>query len=218
MDEFVTLKKFNTYIEAAGVVELLEKNKIVYQVEKSEANGDIVFAGNTLNEELHVQVKSEDYEAAQRLMEELIEVDIEKLDKDYYLFEFSDNELFEILEKPDEWSLNDYHWAQEILKQRGVLVDKSKLEQMKKERIQFLSKPEKVTGGYLSKAYLFCIFGGIVGFFMGKHLYGFRKLLPNGQKVIAFDEESRQKGKRIELIGLLSFLAYIIAIIILLSY
>lgn len=218
MDGQITLQKFNTYIEATGVIELLEKNNIAYSVEKKEATEEFVFAGNTLDEELHIMVKPEDYEAAQKVMEELTEVNIEKLDKDYYLFDFSDNELFEILEKPDEWSLNDYHWALEILKQRGAQVDKSKLDRMKKERLEFLSKPEKVNGGYLSKAYFFCVLGGIVGFFMGKHLYAFRKILPNGQKVFAFDDESRQKGKRIELLGLLIFLMYIVLFIILLAY
>jgi hypothetical protein len=214
MDDLITLKKFNTYLEAASFVELLEKNNIAYTVERSEASGDIVLAGNTLEEELNVKVKPEDYEAAQKIMEELVEVDLEKLDKDYYLFEFTDKELFEILEKPDEWSLNDYQWAQEILKQRGQEVDKSRLDQWRQKRLEFLSKPEKVSGKYMRLSYLFCILGGFVGYFMGHHLYAFRKLLPNGQKVFAFDNESRLKGKKIEIIGALCLVAYIILIII----
>ena len=217
MEDLITLKKFNTYLEASGVIELLEKNNITVHVEKAEASGDIVFAGNTLDEELHIMVKPEDYDAAQAVLEELTEVDIEKLDKDYYLFEFPDNELLEILEKPDEWSLNDYHWAQEILKQRGKEVDKSKLDQWKKERLDFLAKPGKATDSYIRKSYLFCVLGGLIGFFMGRHLHVFHKLLPNGQKVLAFDEESRLKGKRIEMFGLLCFAAYMVLVIILLS-
>lgn len=216
MDDFVTIKKFNTYIEAAGVIELLQKNDIEYTVEKTEATGDVVFAGNTLDEELHVKVKSEDYEAAQNLLEEMVEVDAEQLEKDYYLFEFSDKELLEILEKPDEWSLNDYHWAQEILKQRGQEIDKSQLDTWKQKRLEFLSKPEKVSGKYLRMSYLFCILGGIIGFFMGKHVYGFRKLLPNGQKVLAYDDESRLLGKKIEIVGALCFVAYVVLFIVLL--
>jgi len=210
MDELITLRKFNTYIEAAGIIELLQKNNIAYDVEKTEATGDVVFAGNTLEEELHVKVKQEDYEAAQKLLEELVEVDIEKLDKDYYLFEFSDKELLEILQKPDEWSLNDYHWANEIMKQRGQEVSKDQLEEWKKKRMDFLSQPDKVSSTYLRNAYLFCIFGGIIGFFMGRYLHTFRKLLPNGHKVLAFDEDSQAKGRKIEIIGLLCFIVYII--------
>ena len=210
MDELITLKTFNTYIEASGLVELLDKNGIPYFTMKTESTSDVVFAGNTLDEELQIKVKSENFEAAQKLLEELVEVDAEKLEKDYYLFEFTDNELLEILQKPDEWSLNDYRWAQEILKQRGQEVAVEKLDQWKKERLELLSKPEIVTSSYLRNSYMFCILGGFVGYFMGRHLYAFRKLLPNGKKVYAFDEASRQKGKKIELIGLVCFLAYII--------
>lgn len=215
MDDLVTIKKFNTYIEAAGVVELLEKNNISYTIEKTEASEDIVFAGNTLDEELHVKVKTEDYEAAQNLLAELVEVDVEKLEKDYYLFEFSDKELLEILEKPDEWSLNDYHWAQEILKQRGQEIEKSRLDEWKKKRLEFLSKPERVTGKYIRMSYFFCVLGGLVGFFMGRHVNRFFKILPNGHKILAYDEESRRKGKRIETIGLFCFVVYVILFTIL---
>lgn len=217
MEDLVTLRKFNTYIEAAGFIEILDKNNIPYFVEKTEAVGDIVYAGNTLDEELNIKVKSEDLEAAQKLLEEIEEVDAEKLEKDYYLFEFSDNELLEILQKPDEWSLNDYRWAQEILKQRGKEVDKDTLEDWNQKRIDFLSKPEKVSAKYLRMAYTFCVLGGIVGYFMGRHLHGFHKLLPNGQKVLNFDDESRLKGKRIEMTGLIIFAVYVILFIILLD-
>jgi hypothetical protein len=215
MEDLVTIKKFSTYIEAAGVVELLDKNNITYKVEKSEVSGDIVFAGNTLEEELHLKVKPEDYETVEKLLEELEEIDAEKLEKDYYLFEFSDKELIEILEKPDEWSFNDYRWAQEILKQRGKEVAKSQLDEWKKKRLDFLAQPEVVKGSYLLSAYLFCILGGIIGFFMGRHVHAFRKLLPNGQKVYAFDEESRDKGKRVEVTGLICFSVFIILLIVL---
>jgi hypothetical protein len=214
MEDLVTLKKFNTYIEAAGVVELLDKNNISYKIEKTENTGEVVFAGNTLDEELHVKVKPEDYEAAQQLLEELEEIDAEKLQKDYYLFEFTDKELIEILERPDEWSLNDYNWAQEILKQRGKEVAKSQLEDWKKKRLDFLSQPESVKSSYIRNAYLFCILGGIIGFFMGRHVHIFQKLLPNGQKVYAFDEKSRNKGKKVEMTGLVCFVIYFILLIV----
>jgi hypothetical protein len=217
MEELVTLKKFNTLEEASGAVELLVKNNIHYIVEKNEASNDIVFAGNTLNAELLVKVKTDDYETALKLLEELTEVGIEKLDKDYYLFEFSDKELLDILEKPDEWSLNDYLWAQEILKQRGKEVDKTTLDEWKQKRLEFLAQPEKVTGNYILTAYILCFLGGIIGFFLGRHVKAFRKLLPNGQKVYAYDEESRKKGKNVEIAGLL-FMAIYVGLICFLAF
>jgi hypothetical protein len=212
MEELVTLRTFNTLEEASAVVELLEKNKIHYLVEKTEVPIEVVLPGENLDTELLVKVKPEAFEAAKTLLEELEEIGIEKLDKDYYLFDFTDQELIELLQKSDEWSLKDYLWAQEILKQRGKEVDKSLLNEWNDKRLAFLATPEKVTPKYLMLAYLFCFAGGWIGFFMGRHVRAFKKLLPNNQKVFAFDEESRVKGKKIESIGLIFSLVYMIVI------
>lgn len=208
MDQTVILKKFQTLEEASGAIEIIEKNNIKYTIEKTATKNDSVFAGNTIAGELIVKVNPEDLEAAQKLLEELVEVDVEKLDKDYYLFEFSDNELVEILKKPDEWSLNDFVWAQEILKQRGKEVDQSTIEHWKNERLEYLSRPEAVSDNYITGAYLLCLLGGFIGFFMGRHIKAYRKLLPNGQKVYAFDERSRERGKNVEIAGLLFMILY----------
>jgi len=218
MDELITLKKFNTLEEASSVIELLEKNNIGYNLDKQNASSDMVFAGNTLGSELHLCIKPEDYESAQELLKGLSEINIENLDKDYYLFTFSDIELSEILQKPDEWSYNDYTWTQEILKQRGKEVDMSTIENWKKKRLEFLAQPDKISNTYLVTAYLFCLLGGFIGFFMGAHIINNNKTLPNGQKVFAYDEESRNKGLNIKRIGGISFLAWIVLVLIVLIY
>jgi hypothetical protein len=218
MDELITLKKFNTLEEASSVIELLEKNNIGYNLDKQNTSSDIVFAGNTLGSELHLCIKPEDYESAQELLKGLTEINIEDLDKDYYLFTFSETELSEILQKPDEWSYNDYLWAQEILKQRGKEVDISTIENWKKKRLELLATPDKISNKYLVTAYLFCLLGGFIGFFMGTHIINYNKTLPNGQKVFAYDEESRNKGLNIKRIGGISFLLWIVLILIVLIY
>ncbi len=215
MDELITLKKFNTLEEASSVIELLEKNNIGYSLDKQNASNDI-FAGNTLGSELHLNIKPEDYESAQELLKGLTEINIEDLDKDYYLFNFSDTELSEILQKPDEWSYNDYLWSQEILKQRGKEVDMSTLEKWKKKRIELLATPDKISKQYLVTAYLFCLLGGFIGFFMGTHIINNNKTLPNGQKVFSYDDESRNKGLNIKRIGGISFLLWIVLVLIML--
>jgi hypothetical protein len=214
MEDLITLRKFNTVEEASSVIELLEKNKIDYSLDREKAS-DINFAGNTLDSEICLNVKGEDYEAAQELLKELTEINIENLDKDYYLFSFSDAEITEILQKPDEWSYNDYLWAQEILKQRGKEVDHSILENWKKKRLEVLAQPIKISDNYLIMAYLFCFLGGFTGYFMGLTILN-KKTLPNGQRVFIYDEESRIKGNKIKLIGATGFILYIIALVIVL--
>jgi hypothetical protein len=217
MEEFILLKKFNTPEEASTVIELLEKNDIEFQIEKDDAIQETVFIGNTFESEMHIKVKPEDMESAQQLLQELVEINAESLDKDYYLLNFTDTELTEILQKPDEWSYNDYLWAQEILKQRGKGVDLAILEDWKKQRLVLLSQPEKISGNYIFSAYLFCLLGGIVGLLMGLHLQNANKTLPNHQKVLTYDENSRKQGNAIKWTGvffLLIWVALIIGLII----
>ena len=217
MDNLVKLKNYNTIEEANSVVELLEKNNIFFKIEKEGLSEDSTFAGNTLLAQISIKVKTEEVETAQNLISELEEVNIDKLEADYYLFEFTDEELIDMLKKPDEWSLNDFHWAQEILKQRGKAPEKSQIDSWKKERLELLSQPEEVTSQHINTAYFFCILGGIIGMVMGRHINSFKKTLPNGQKVYNYTNESRKKGLNIALFGTVCLIAEIILVLILLA-
>jgi hypothetical protein len=217
MDNLVKLKNFNTIEEANSAVELLEKNNIFLKLEKEELSEDSTFAGNTLLAQICIKVKPEELETAQNLISELEEVNIDKLEPDYYLFEFTDEELIDMLKKPDEWSLNDFHWAQEILKQRGKEPEKAQIEIWKKERLKFLSQPEDVTSRHINTAYFFCVLGGIIGIVMGRHINSFKKTLPNGQKVYNYTDESRKKGLSIALFGTVCLIAEVVLILIFLA-
>lgn len=217
MEELIRLKQFNTIEEANGVVELLEKSEIFMKIEKEKPSEDIIFAGNTLLTQICIKVKPEDLETAQNLLNELEEVNIDKLEPDYYLFDFSDEELIDMLQKPDEWSLNDFHWAQEILKQRGKEPDKVQIETWKNKRLEFLARPEAITPKHLNSAYFFCLFGGIIGILMGRHINSFKKTLPNGQKVYNYDPDSQKKGMKIAVFGTVCFFAEVILLLIYLA-
>ncbi len=217
MEELISLKTFNTLEEATGVVELLEKSNIFMKIEKEQLLEDSVFAGNTLLNQICIKVKPENLETAQNLLNELEEVNIDKLEPDYYLFDFSDEELIDILQKPDEWSMNDLHWAQEILIQRGKEPEKSQIEKWKKNRLEFLATPDLITPRHVKSAYFFCILGGIIGIMMGRHINSYKKTLPNGQKVYNYNPESRKKGKGIAIFGIVCLVAELILLLIFLA-
>ena len=190
MEELITLKKINTNEEASTIIELLQKNDIEYTLEKediqdAELAGDLAFG-------IDIKVKAEDLEKAEELLKDIEEIDVERLEKDYYLFAFSDSELIEILQKPDEWSYNDYLWGQDILKQRGQEVAAATLADWKQKRLEFLSQPTKISSNFILTAYLFCLLGGIIGYFMGNYLSNAQKILPNGKKIFTYDEEDRK--------------------------
>jgi hypothetical protein len=210
MSAFETFKKFNNPEEAGVLIELLKKNSVDYELSTVKPTEDIIFAGNTMIEELEINIKPEDFEKAEKLFEDIEEIKAESLDKDYYLFEFSNDELLDLLKNPDEWSLNDYHWAREILKQRGMELDQVTVDKWKNARLENLSQTETVTMKYLVLAWFFCLTGGFIGIFMGRHLSSYMKTLPNGQKMYAFDEKGRKLGYRISIAGIVCLLVWIV--------
>ena len=217
MEELISLKKFNTIEEANGVVELLEKSDIFMKIVTEKVAEDATFAGNTLLTQICVKIKPADLETVQNLLAELEEVNIDKLEPDYYLFDFSDDELIEMLQRPDEWSLNDFHWAQEILKQRGKEPDKAQIEMWKQNRLDILSQPEAVTSTHVKTAYMFCFLGGVIGIMMGRHINSYKKTLPNGAKVFTYDADSQRKGKSIAYFGIVCLVVEVILILIYLA-
>jgi hypothetical protein len=212
MSGYIPFKKFTNPEEAGVFVELFKKNEIDYDLSADKPAEDILFAGNTMVEELQISVKEEDFDKATNLLEEIEVVNADGLDKDYYLFEFQDEELVDLLKKPDEWSLNDYHWAGEILKQRGKEVDPGTIEKWQNDRLKDLSQTETVTLKYLILAWFFCICGGFIGIFMGRHLNSYMKTLPNGQKVFAFGEKDRKKGLIISIAGAVLLVVWVVLI------
>ena len=210
MSEFRLFKKFNNPEEAGVLVEMLKNNEIEYEISADKPAEDILFAGNTMPDELLLSIKEEDFDKATDLLKEIIVVNAESLEKDYYLFEFSDEELLDLLKKPDEWSLNDYHWASEILKQRGKEVDPGTIEKWQNARIEDLSKTEAVTLKYLILAWFFCITGGFIGIFMGRHLSAYMKTLPNGQKIYAFSKKDRKTGYVISIAGVICLVLWVV--------
>jgi hypothetical protein len=128
---------------------------------------------------------------------------------DYYLFNFSDLQLMEILRAPDEWGYLDYPLAIRILSNRGVSISKEDLDKINADRIAVISRPANSPASSIWLAYLVTIFwpaglmaGGIMAF-MKKTIY-------NGDRVYAYSENDRKHGIRIILLSALFFLIWAI--------
>ena len=133
------------------------------------------------------------------------DVDLSSLDKDYYLLSFSDDELFDILCKPDEWNEFDYQVARKLLMSRGKDVGDQVVSLLRQQRIKQLAQPEDRHTNWLYAGYVFAVFGGIFGIFIGWHLSSAKKTLPDGQHIYSYSDNDRAHGRRIVIIGLCMF-------------
>lgn len=200
--DFLTYQKFSDKSEAVELTDLLTENNIDFIFEDTSASFDPSFANNQINKEFRVKLKKQDFDKADKIMLSISATQLDNIDKDYYLFEFKDEELIEVLTKSDEWSKFDYLLAQKILKERGQEVNEKFLETLRKQRIEELAKPEENQKTWIIAGYVFAFLGGLLGLFIGWHLLSHKKTLPNGERVYGYSVEDRKHGNRILIMGI----------------
>ena len=120
-EKFITFHKFNSFENAQELISTLKKNGVKVQIEDTSPPVDITFSGNTLQNEVRIKVRQSDLGRANQILEKQAEQLVDKFPDDYYLYDFTDNELIEIIEKSDEWSKEDFMLSQKILKERYLI-------------------------------------------------------------------------------------------------
>ncbi|MBS1506618.1 MAG: hypothetical protein JSS79_08235 [Bacteroidetes bacterium] len=201
-EQFLTFRKFNTVEEAQELADLLKANNIGSELEDT-AGFDVSFSGNPLNKEFRVKLLPADFERAEKLLLHQPHVTAEQLAPDHYLLSFSDDELLEIVTKPDEWSATDYQLALQLLKAHGKEMSADRLSALKKQRYHHLAQPEETKPVWIFVGFLSALLGGVLGIFIGWHLMAHKKTLPDGQRVYGYTTADRKKGQTIFFLGLI---------------
>jgi hypothetical protein len=207
-EEYLTYQKFNDEGLANELAEKLRFNNFDFIMEDT-APFDVTFSNNELNKEYRIKLKPKDFEKANKLLQTIALKELENVDKDYYLFEFTDEELMEIITKSDEWSNYDYVLALKILKERGKEVKPEQENNLKKERLEELAKPEVSKNSLIIFGFVLSLLGGVISIIIGWHLLYFKKTLPNGDRVYCYSGKDRKHGLHIIMLGVLCFTIWI---------
>jgi len=207
--KFEVFRKYSSLDEASGLIELLKKNDIPYQLEDYSNQADISFIGQNLELKVIVKTRISDFPIIESLLDNEIKITLEQVDKEHYLFDFTDEELTEIIVKPDEWSNYDYKVAELILNERGASVSPKFIENIKKQRYNKLNEKESYSTMWIILGYISAFFGGFLGFAIGLSLWFMKKKLPNGEKVSFYNDKTRHHGAQITLIGLIMTIIFI---------
>ncbi|KFF15642.1 hypothetical protein [Flavobacterium hydatis] len=213
-EEFITFEKFPNQNSAEKLGEFLNEKKIEYILENNSLSFDPTFANNGFGVEFCIKIKKEDFEKVNELLIENSEDEINKIDKDYYLLTFSNDELIEVITKSDEWNKFDVSLAKKLLKERGIDVSHERIEAIKEQRILELSKPEKSQIGYIILGYILAFLGGFWSIFLGWHLLTYKKTLPNGNRIYAYSENDRKQGNRILITGVVFSILWLLYFIL----
>jgi hypothetical protein len=207
-DEFVIFQKFNNHNSALEFGKLLNKNGIQFIIENISVNFDPILPNNEFGIEYCIKLQKSQFEIANVIVKNQVLKDLVEIDKDYYLLEFSNEELLDVIEKSDEWNKFDVELSKKLLNDRGIEIGEKELNEIKKKRITELSKPEKSQEIYVVLGYILAFFSGFIGLFIGWHLMTFKKTLPNGDRIYSYSKLDRNHGNRILIIGIISIIIW----------
>ena len=198
---FLVYKRFYEQERASGLTEILAENGIEFEVTEDRESLDSLYGDKHFSKQYFVKISGDDFEKVDSILLSLSEKELETVDKEHYLYGFTDQELFEIVSKPDEWNEFDLQLAQKILKEKGKEIGQETIKLLKKQRINELARPEEGQRNWIYAGYIFALLGGIFGVFIGWHLSTYKKTLPNGQQVYGYKQEDRKHGRRIWILG-----------------
>ena len=210
MEKLSTYQKFIYKDNALEVIELLKENQIDYKLEDNSSRLDSSFGGDDNTAEFLLKIRKIDFNKVEELEEELFKSSLEKVDEDYFLYEYLDEDLVEIVIKKEEWNKFDYLLAQKILKQRGKEVNPELLNVINKQRIKDLSVQEASPKWLIYSGYVFAILGGYIGFFIGLYIMKFRRALPNGDKIYVYNLEDRKQGQNVLICSIIGIVFWLV--------
>ncbi|MFK8038888.1 MAG: hypothetical protein AB8B74_11395 [Crocinitomicaceae bacterium] len=170
---------------------------------------DINNVGGISHCQFEIQIAPENFEKAEQILEDNAKSIILELDESHYLYEFSKEELYGIIQKPDEWSPTDYLLAQKILRDKGEVIDDKQLKRFKDERYQSLDEP-RYTNALWIFAYVCAFFlDTVLGVILGAIILGAKRTLPNGESAYYYSQRNRNHAKVIIPLGIIVFLIHI---------
>jgi len=208
--EFITYQKFNDSALANDLAELLDQHNIPYFIQEETSGFDPSLVMSNAAVDYAIKIKSEDFEKVNELRKEYEEQNLDGIEKDYYLFSFTDDELMEVLTKADEWSTFDVVLARKLLTERGRNITDSDIKSINEKRIEDLKTPETGQSTWIIIGYICALMGGVLGLFIGWHLKSYKKTLPTGEKVYGYTENDRWHGRVIFYISIVGVIVGVI--------
>lgn len=214
-ENFATYRKFIFKDDALDLIEILKEHKIDFILSDNSSRLDSTFGNDDNTKQFALKIERANFKKVEELEENLISKSLDNVNRDYYLFEFSDEELIEIVLKSEEWNKFDYLLAQKILKERGKEVNLDLIKAINKRRIDDLKTEEASPKWLIYIGYLFSVLGGFIGIFIGLYLMNYKKTLPNGETIYGFGTEDRKSGKNVFICSIMGVIFWLIVRILL---
>lgn len=221
---FEIYDKFQTAENAKPLIALLKSNDIQHKVEEPKQIEDPLFIGDTnlFRPKVFVKLRPQDFQRVNQLIETdmLQQIQAGAIDlKQHFLYEFTNEELWDVIRKPDEWNFDTGVIARYLLESRGVEVSTAQVNFMQEERVRKIRRPRKGVDAWVvvlpfifAGYYWGSLAGGLIaafsGFALGYYYWQDVSIAPNGEKFYTFDSKSRNSGKTMLIVTFICCFAY----------
>lgn len=201
----LSLRYYETKEEAEEMRQILLRHEVPSKI--TEDSGDLgkEFLGESPNFKYELLIRAEDHQKVNQLLKIAALNELNNIDSDYFLFDYTDDELIKILVECDEWNELDVLISEKILTERGIALDEDKLQLLRQKRDEELAAPEKKQLGWVIFGYVCVLLLPFVGIITGAGLWKARKRLPKGNKVPYYDSTVRINGQIIFYASIIHF-------------
>lgn len=212
-------KDFLTYDDLRDFAQLLATNNIPYAADMPGTLIDQTIVGTGMLPRFIIKLLPEDFKRANALLAGQLDGILFADVQDHYLNQFNTDELRQILQKPDKWSVEDAQIARIILRERGVEFSDEAIRQMREDGLREIRKGREAKRIWIALYFLsiLLIFVHPIFFLAGAgmgYYYAFGKTVdPDGNKHYVYAERTRDWGKIILLGGTLGLLAEILILL-----
>jgi len=208
-EDYQTFQKFNDPQLAQTIAGQLSELGIPSGIVDENPNFNPSFVTNVVEPTIHLKLRSGDFDRAHEALEKYYRQHVHDVDPDYYLLSFSNEELKDIIAKPDEWGHFDYALAKQLLAERGQAITHDEAEDIRQQRIRELSRPERTHMGWIILGYFCAILGGLFGLIIGYTFAYTKKTLPDGRTVPVYPHWARNHGRRIFFLSIAATLVWV---------
>jgi hypothetical protein len=208
-EDFVTYKRFDRPEIAKLLTDLLDENSIPYLVVGDELSVPDIIVGD-VGKTIEIRIHQEDFEKVDKIVEDRANVELDQVDKDYFIFQFSNDELKEVLVKAQEWSPLDVALANKLLKERGVDFSREELDSLREKEVLESAQPRDMDKSTLILLYVCLLILPLVPAIGGPWVLIARKIDLLGNRVNTFTESSRRHGKILTVVGWLLVVVWVV--------
>jgi len=149
-----------------------------------------------------VKIPSDRFEDADQMLLINAEKQVQNVERDYYLFDFTNAELIDVVNKKEEWNHFDTVLAKHILNERNIAIPH--------KEIYSQYKPARLEYKWLIAEYIISIAFIFIGIIIGTLTLGAYRNLPNGKKEKLYDYYTLKHAKIMIVIGIIRTSLWII--------